>query len=578
MVRIPVYNQPQIQPQGIQGGQRNPNAPAAAFGMGLGESVERAAGIAQEANHQADMLRVQDAFTGFENDVTQFIQDAKQIKGRQIIDPKTYGGEEGQRILDAKMKLFNESMAERTKGLSSKQQQMFQRAAERKRLLMTEIIRSHEDGEIHAMTQENFESRHKALTDQVGTLAVDKGQVNGRALQQGMADIEDNLKRWAAFNGKDPEPALAQARSGVHSMVIQHLMAANNPKGAEAYFGEHRDALDEKTRLVLGKQINDHILANDVQTRADEISAMGIPLDQQESKAAEIFKNNPEGLKDLRTELEHRFHVQQQAQRVSTEVNYGELWDMRFPTKPGQKAVGMPEIMRSKQWNALNGEQRNELRAKWEAYARRNEGREQESPEDMVAKYATYKRILDDTKGLAQMDDRQIVALTGILGQDLTKKLLDDKRKAAGNLEDLQKATLTSVPIKELAIEYGIVPTGKFTPEHQARMGLLRNKLIDAIREEQAGSTRELTPERKEEIARNLLVKVKTSKDGFFPWSGKVEKPLFQIENVAELDATDEEKSLANQLLAAAMVASTPANVNTMIQAIRAKRSKQGGK
>jgi hypothetical protein len=255
---------------------------------------------------------------------------------------------------------------------------------------------------------------------------------------------------------------------------------------------------------------------------------MGLPLDQQDAEARKVFAKNPEGQKALQAELEHRFTVQRTAQVAAQQETTGKLWDMRFPTTPGQKAVGMPQIMRSQEWASLNGTQRNELRAQWESYSKRNEN----NPATQVAKHATFMQILDDPAGLMGLSDLQIASMTGTLGADYTMKLIDMKRKAAGNLETLKANTLNDIPYRNIAAEYGLKTRGNLTQEQEGKLGSLRGQALEAIRYEQAATGKVLGPERKEEILRKLLARVVTNPENafqsFIPGDWNDRLPLFE--------------------------------------------------
>ena len=148
--------------------------------------------------------------------------------------------------------------------------------------------------------------------------------------------------------------------------------------------------MDPKVIGTMETRIRENALAATVQTQADRISSLSLPLDQQDAEAQKAMAANPEGLKLLRGEIEHRFTIQKTALAAATQGNEGRLWDMRFPSLPGQAAVGMPQIMRSPEWQALDGTQRNELIAKWEGFAKRD----QNDPATKVAQAARFYDLL----------------------------------------------------------------------------------------------------------------------------------------------------------------------------------------
>lgn len=569
---IPRFDAPQVGNAPVEAARLNPGmAPNPGV---IGQGLQNAAQGFGQIQHEADVLRVTEAFTPLETDAADIVLRATQIKGKQITDPEAYGGDQGASLTETALANLDKAKTSRMEGLSPSQQQKFENAYQRKRADVQRMVSSHETQQLGAMFNQVYTDRDTVLADTISKLGVRNGLPDGELINANLADRVDNARRWASSQGLDPDLAAKAATADTYRSVISGLLVGNNAQAAQAYFSDHKMDLDEKTRLHLEQVISQHVMANDVQTLAQEAAASGKPLDQQLAWVDEKTKGNASLQKALSSEVEHRFTVQERAKVAARQDIEGQLWDMRFPTKPGQQAVNMQDIRKSPQWNdkRLTGEDRNALEAKWDSHSKRNEN----DPATRVAQFATYMRILDDPKTLMGLTDGQIASFTGTLGADYSMKLMEMKRKAAGNLEALKANSLNDIPFKDIAAEYGIRTKGSMSQEDSARLGLLRDKVLDAVRTEQDAVGKPLGPERKEEILRQHLVDVKVNQPGWWlgMGDGTTEKPLFEVKDFMELKATDEEKTLAVSYLVQAESPINPANVQTMIDAIRARRAK----
>lgn len=562
---IPRYDSPQVAPGQIDAARLNPGS-APNFGV-VGQALQQSVDEFAKIQHQADALRVTDAFTPFEQDANDIVLRASQIKGRQIADPTAYGGDQGMSLTETALADLEKAKTARMEGLTPQQQRMFEAAFERKKVDIQRVVSGHETQQLGVMQDQIYKDKDATLASTISTLGVRNGLPDGETINKNLADRVDNARRWAESQGLDPEMAVQAAKSDSYRAVVANLLVSNNAMAAQAYFSDHKMDMDEKTRLHMGQVISEHVMANDVQTMAQEVSATGKPLDQQLAWVDQKTKGNPSLQKALSAEVEHRFTVAKHAQESAIKETTGKLWDMRYPTLPGSQAKSLAQIMKTPEWASLNGTQRNALVEDWERHGKRNEN----DPTVKVAQFATYMRILDDPKSLMSLTDAQIASYTGTLGPEYAMKLMEMKRKAAGSLEALKANTLSDIPFKDIAAEYGFKTKGSMSQEDQAVLGLLRDRTLDDIRTEQDASGKPLGVERKEELLRRNLTSVKVNQPGWWAgvFDGTTEKPLFQVKDFTELKATDDEKAKAVWLLVQAESPITPANVDTMIKAMR---------
>lgn len=578
MPQLPTYDSPKIAPEVGPSGALNIQAPNLLAPVVQGAA--HAVSVYDHAVQQAEVMKAEEALNKVRTAQTEYTGWVRSLKGKDVFDPKAYGGEGNASLGATAATWMDGAIADAGQGLSGRAAQVFKQGAERFKTELSAHVQQHEISETGVVAKDTYTGA-LAVEDQNITqngVSAD-GRIQGDSITQSIQRKVFAANQLSDYLGEGPDMRKVReldARSGAHAIVLDSLLKRNNTQGAQVYFDANRGQMDKTIVSAMEGKIQQAALANDVQTQADRIQALGLPLDQQDAEARKVFAKNPEGMHLLQSELEHRFSVQKTAQAAATQETFGKLWDMRFPTLPGQAPVSMPQIMRSQEWANLNGTQRNELRSQWENYSKRNEN----DPLVKVAQAATFQRFLDDPKSLIGMSDAQIASFTGALGPEYAIRLMEMKRKAAGNLEALKANTLSDIPFRDIAAEYGLKTKGTMTQEDQARLGLLRDQALDAIRSEQNATGKPATPERKEEILRGLLVNTITKRSALNParWLGDTYvqdgKPLFEVKDFTELDATDQEKEKAVWFLVQAEAPITPGNVQTMITAMRKKAGK----
>lgn len=228
MPRIPVYNQPQIQPHGIQGGQRNPNAPAAAFGMGLGESVERAAGIMQETQREVDetryfkaMNQVMAADAGLQADY-----QSKQGDVFLSIGPTKY-------IQDREAKV-----QEITKDLPANVRSKVLLASERSGIAFKEGLDRHILSQHDFLKRTNAASSADAAANYADSHPHDQAGIESR-MGLALAAMD------AANPGWSPETRAQQSKSLMAGILVKNAygLLRDDPKKAQEFFDKNAEAM-----------------------------------------------------------------------------------------------------------------------------------------------------------------------------------------------------------------------------------------------------------------------------------------------------------------------------------------------
>jgi len=522
MVRIPIPNS-NVQAQGTPGGLMNPNVPAAAFGQALGEGLMGVAHAAEQVQHQADVLRVEEAASQLRERQLKITGWVQGLRGKQALDPSQFGGQAGQDLGAVARVQLDEASQEIGAGLANdRQRAMFDQASRRFNLELQAQAQHHVQQQTGVVAEDTYKGA-LAVEDQAvsqNALTPD-GRLQAASIAQSLARKVHAAEQVSYFLG-EPEDMrkmrVLQAQSGTHAIVLDALLKANNAQGAQAYFDVHRDQMDPKLTSVMEGRINDNIMAGQVQTQADRIEALGLPIDKQDAEARKAMAGKPDGLKALQAELEHRWTIQQTATNAATREVTGKLWDMRFPTLPGQQAQGLPAIMRTQEWAALNGTQRNELRSQWEAYAKRNEN----DPSVVVERSLAYFNVINDPN-FTKLTDNQIKALQGKLGPQLTVQVMKDLQEIRTNPGRVQEVQVDNQLLESTGREMGLVKGPKLTDEEKANLG----KVAVQLKMLQQGTGQKWTYENQKLMLRQLMTPIVTSTHW---WRSDEKAPLFEVQ------------------------------------------------
>ena len=570
MPRIPIYNEPQVQAQGVQGGMQPQMKSNAAEAVGL---AGQAAQIGLQAKEQSDTLRAEDAFNKLQEQKTQLWGDASQKLG-----------ENGLNVHDEYTKQYDQKVQEIVGTMGAGAAFKFQQAAARGRLAFSAELEHHQIQQSEALARNVVEMGHKQDIDEAGTTVlpdVAAQRANHTAFLAGVEADRQGLKDDPAKGVMARQEFIKSMTSKVH---LSYLAGAldRNPAEAENYLNQHqnemlgadyhtaKEHIDVANAFSLGQSVAQE---NVEPFTGDEDKKDGIPESailgniMQDAR----LQKNPKAMSQAIAVAKELIATQRADWKEQANRHIAAVYDVSNQKGPGA-------ALRSREMRILQAVDpieadaaKNHLLGEIDASRARSES----DPMAQVARYATYQKFLDDPAKLINMSDSQIVACTGSLGPQLAKDLLKAKRTAAGNLDSLKANTLNDLPFKDIAAEYGLKVKGTMTRQDNAKLGLLRDKVLEAVRAEQVASGKPMGVDRKKEILRNQLTNVSVNQPGWWLglMDGTTEKPLFQVENFMDLKASDEEKTAAIAYLVQAEAPVNPANVQTMIDAIRAKKA-----
>lgn len=321
---------------------------------------------------------------------------------------------------------------------------------------------------------------------------------NLRELATSHIRVAGAVDSLAKRNGWGEEETAIQKRNAmtrVHVAVLGAALDGGNIVYARTYLEQHGEDMNEAPRSKAAAMIKQLEAGQAVKSAVDQVESSGLTFADKAKTLREMFKDEPESLKDAFGELERR----RKALDVERREAEGEIWDM-YSGFGGSKPMTLHEIKKTPQWVAMGGDDRHRLARAMEADARRNEGKE--SPNEGMERYAAYLDIKDNPERLLQMSDKELLARTGELGNTLVRKLLDDKRAIAKDFVSLTRAKLDLKQFDDLTAQAGYRKERK---SDKALLGLLREEWRDSIVARQTRSMSELDQTQKEEILQGLL-------------------------------------------------------------------------
>jgi len=131
-IRIPVYDQPQVQAQGIPGGLQGMTESNAAKVIGI---AGQAAQIGFQYKEQADQLRTEDAVNQLRAKQQEYTGWIREMRGKSAFDPEKFGGQQGQSLDQVASEWMGKAGDEISGTLSNgRQKDMFKQAQARLQL------------------------------------------------------------------------------------------------------------------------------------------------------------------------------------------------------------------------------------------------------------------------------------------------------------------------------------------------------------------------------------------------------------------------------------------------------------
>lgn len=529
MPRVPSLPQVEASPLQVTPLQRDKSNAAEVLGY-----AGHAAQIGLQAKEQADTYRAEDAFNRLQEQKIQLWGDASQKQGANALN-----------VHDEYTSAYDEKVNEIADGLGSGAADKFRQAAARGRLAFSAELEHHQIRQADVTMRETAFAGVKTMIDSAKTTPIRDAAVMYANRAGFLAEQEADRQ---GLTGDARDILVKEWRGKVLGAHIEELLKVN-PAEADSFYKAHAGQFTGNDDAAIKKRIQDNMAANEVQIQAVKISSM--PEADRLAEVDRVSEGKPDFRVALRSEVLHRASAQKTMEAAGREEAIGRLMDMRFPTVPGQKAVAPAAIMRSQDWLNTSPQDRRRLLESWDA-EEKERASGMKDPALELARYAAYLDVKDHSVGLRDMTDAQILGrYAPVLGSDLTKKLLDEKR----NIEKEGAPKVDADSFKTIARDNGLKVDSKSTTD-KAQLGKLMDRAEQAVILEEHQTGKPLTRDRKAEIIKALTRKVKLEEYGRW-WNSTTEKRLFEV-SAPEVDASivadpDKFQSILDDLEAAGL-------------------------
>lgn len=364
----------------------------------------------------------------------------------------------------------------------------------------------------------NYVAR-QATTIQAGVADLSPANVGERSALT-VRDIDEGVRAYAAVKGWNAERTAAEllkARSDYHNEVVQ-VLANKSPAEAAKYLQANRKDIDGKVFAQLESRIKDVADAAEAFGAADDIikSAGGftdgkpVELDKLEAAARDRFKNDPGKAKAAIAELRSR------AQAFNAAETERRAGNVAAVMGAFQQGASLAKLRAMREFSALPGDVRQQIEDRVIATAQARAGLDLTNLQRQQAlltlkandAYLTYS----NPETLANMSEAQIIAMSPVLGNDHTTRLLE-KRRALQNKDTRLEATIDEQEFNDAAQRMGLRPFDtKKNEEERAALGDVKLRVERLIDRAQQAKKAPLTREEKRalidgEMARTVKVK-----------------------------------------------------------------------
>lgn len=307
MPRIPVYEQTQATTGNLPSPSINPVMPDA--GAGVERGVANLMNAITKAREEADALRVEDAVNRLNKDDNKLLygendptnpnaeRGAFSVKGKDAFDRGT-----NPPLADEYLGKYDARVAEISKSLGNDDQRArFSVAAGRMRSNFDSQVRRHEQMQGEVYREDVYKGTVATELEKAARFYDDPN-----ALLISMDRIQASTTSYANAKGmsQDATNALLMKNvSDLHSVVVGRLIEENKPLAADAYFKEHRAAMEAKDVSQAIKALNVIGIDGQVSSYVDELVAgpngpqnddnKPFQIDKMSTEIRTKFKDNP---------------------------------------------------------------------------------------------------------------------------------------------------------------------------------------------------------------------------------------------------------------------------------------------
>lgn len=363
---------------------------------------------------------------------------------------------------------------------------------------------------------------------------------NAEALSTAKLDIIRRNDMRAKLNGWDDvmrESKQSEYLTNFHKQVIQGLVR-DNPGAAESYYRANIKEIEGSQQAEIGAFAQNATATRIGDTTADAIWQTDGPksdrdpvsLDVMEQRLRKELAGNDAAIKAGISGLRERTASFKDGRKERTdqlEANVNQMIldgasprsirsSPAFLSLPPEQARKIADFMENRELRAVQRAAASESRA---ASA---EAREQSRLERQgMAAYLTYS----NPEVLNGMSESQVLNLLPTLGNEHTKRLMDQKR-AIGNPLKLAEARMDQDDFNQVAQDMGLRPFAAKNESQKADLGALKFRVEQMIASAQQGGKKVLSRDEKLTLMRQEMARTVTV-DGF--WSSAKEVPVIAL-------------------------------------------------
>lgn len=339
MPKVQPY-EPQVRPSPLQIPAQRLDS-RGAFGEALVEGASRFASSMERIQDEDDKAVVKDRIN----------QYRERSRARMFGDDDAFLNKQGKAAYDSRNAARDELSKYRdelSQGLSGNQQRMF-----------SPLSQEYLDRDFDNIAKHAQKSRISWLNSE-DEAAIESAQ-NDHALYWNVGDgenirqIRGLVNNMAQRNGWGPEQKelkLEAALTAAHQSAIDNILT-DNPRGAEAYFLEHKGEISPKVWDDIKEKINKISTTKDAQDAADAIRISGGNLKERIAAVNEV--EDPELRKLVRSQVEHDYELEK---TMKAEARADAYDDFEKRALNGESGLDMSLDPR---WNLLSADQQKRL-------------------------------------------------------------------------------------------------------------------------------------------------------------------------------------------------------------------------
>ena len=535
-LKVPIYNEPQVQAHGLPTPQLSTQTPnlGAAFGAGLHQAAGVAAEFAAKAKETADTQVLLERSNQVREAVNRGLEKLQQTVGDDIRNPQAFGGQQGQTYGDYAQQQIDKVVADAKNGLSPELATRLDQHVSPMVSSYGHTVRTHEYEQIKKI-QEDTASAAAVKSEETALLAVDKtGHINEDILNGALADGAIAVQQHSKLVGRGEDAnnlATQKYTSGVLMKVIRQVKNMGNSTGAQALlerYGNHFTVEDRAKLSDEVKEVRDENIAFDVSRTA--LTKFSNKNDQTFDEVAALdymkgeLKDNPVAFKKAEEQLSHLASAQHKSWAASESAVVDRIYaQMSKGASPmtvnrlvdaavndgslgGKSAVAIKQHVHSWQRQLLS-----------------------EARDDIREKQSTIlANFILNPEPLRKMSAEQVLGLVSQVGPHGVMQLAEWKR----NMETPSKSDLQidDNDFRLVAGQFGLMDkAGKPVGKHADFVNQLRSQAEREIEAETGKKKAPLTRAEKIDVLKKLAAPVTLQTGGFLGYGKTEQKPFFML-------------------------------------------------